>query len=905
MGQPRPKNNRITSSLLAGTLLLGGAVGLGGCLLMPASATGPANGQGGTIITTDSGTAVTAEPPADPTTTVAAATLLSRIDALETSQGVRILLEANGSLSYQVFALDSPPRLLLTLAGVRLEPAVQPRQLALPGVTGLFPMAGDNQTSRLEIALLKPVEYTIRERPNGLELTLFSRTEAPAVADEAPPGQPSPGAPGNRIDNLQVSHSHTGTLLHLFGAGTIPEPESFRLQEPPRLVLDFAGVTGPTTDRVVPVASREVNTVRLAAEPHKTRLIIELADPNAVMRLDRTEPMPVIQLLPAIATAPVVQHTPQVEAVTFTQKGSTALLTIRTNDAAVLLDSHREGQQLTITLPGTRLAEGLSHRGTGGQRQDVQSFGGPVKSIDTYPDGPNTRVVVTLTAPGDQHEIVQQGKNILLQVRPAATAETGPAQPVYTGAKVSMDFKGIDIHNALRLLAELNRLNLLISDTVKGTVTMRLVEVPWDQALDLILETKGLGKILQGNVLRVAPIAELQSLADAQWQARESKQKLEPIVTELIPVSFAKAAEIRDLLMEADQKNPGSTPAAGASAGAARPNPAGAAAQGGREAARAPRLLSASGSVSVDQRTNTLIVKDMAANLAKIREMVAKLDKPIPQVLIEARIVEVGRDSATGLGINWGFNYKSGTDAALGIANSAGNAYQVQQDLTTQSARRALMTGSATPAFNVGMLPGVGQMPSWVGSGVPSNLGIHLGALSPLLDLDIELGALEVNGKAKTISSPRVLTANNKEANISQGIRQPYPAESQSGGIIYQYIDAALSLKVTPHVTASGYITLEVTAKNNSIKGAVAPGAPPALDTREVETQALVRDGQTIVLGGILQNRESDSQRGIPELQEIPLLGWLFKNKVTSNNQTELLVFITPRIVDHSDQARQ
>ena len=501
-------------------------------------------------------------------------------------------------------------------------------------------------------------------------------------------------------------------------------------------------------------------------------------------------------------------------------------------------------------------------------------------------------MVVGLGSPTDRYEMIQQGKTVLLQIKPAEMAENGTEQPVYTGAKVSMDFKEINIHNALRMLAELNHLNLLISDSVKGTVTMRLVEVPWDQALDLILETKGLGKVLQGNVLRVAPLAELQRIADAKWQANESKQTLEPIVTEMMPISFAKASEVRDLLLDNNPKGTGTGMGAGAGTGAGTGTGGPPAGPGsgtpGREAVRNPRLLSASGSLSVDQRTNTLIVKDMAANLAKIRELVAKLDKPIPQVMIEARIVEIERDSSLGFGINWGFNYKGSANSPLAISNSASNAYLAQQNTNLLATPRSSMTGNG-PNFNVG-----NQLPN----GVASNLGIHLGSLSPLLDLDIELGALETSGKARTISSPRVLTANNKEASISQGVRQPYPTEALSGGITYQYIDAALSLKVTPHVTANGFITLDVNAKNNSIQGAISPGAPPALNTREVETQALVKDGQTIVLGGILQNNQSENQRGIPELKDIPGLGWLFKNSSTINNQTELMVFITPRIVN-------
>lgn len=895
MCQLKQKTNQKISSLLTGCLLLGSVVGLGGCLPPPGYGeplSEPLSVAADGSLTTDEASQVTGQ-------TALTATHISSAEAIETSQGVRVALGSNGSLPYQIFALDAPPRLLLTFAGVRLEPAVQPKMVALPGVTGLFPMEGADQTAQMEIVLREMAEYTVRERPDGLDLIILTKgSSATAGADTM--GQKRLGLQARRLDSIQVANHSAGTKLYLHGMGPFPEPQVSRLYDPPQIIFDFAGVTGPGVGREMPVASQEIKAVRLASDTQKTRLVVDLTHPDVQSRLEEADGVPVVHLTPGSGRAS--QQTGRVnatqsgvvEAVQFTQKGAMGLLTIQTGREAVPLDSQREEQTLTLTLKETRLADRLSHNGTGGQRQDVQSFGGAVKTIDTYAEGQDTRIVVALTSPADQHEIIQQGKTILVQIKPATATEGGSAQPLYSGAKVSMDFKGIDIHNALRLLAELNNLNLLVADSVKGTVTMRLVAVPWDQALDLILESKGLGKELQGNVLRVAPLADLQSMADAQWQARESKQKLEPMVTEMIPVSFAKASEIRDLLLETDQR---STPSG---AGGSTTTGQGAAAQSGRDASRNPRLLSANGSVVVDQRTNTLIVKDMAVNLAKVRDMVAKLDKPIPQVLIEARIVEVGRDSALGLGINWGFNYKGSVDSNMGISSSVPGAYMVQQDATVQGGRRPAMTGGALTAPNFAMMPAITQMPTWVGSAVSPNLGVHLGSLSPLLDLDIELGALEVDGKAKTISSPRVLTANNKEASISQGVRQPYPTESESGGVTYQYMDAALSLKVTPHVTANGFITLEVTAKNNSIKGSVSPGAPPALNTREVETQALVKDGQTIVLGGIFQNNQADSQRGIPELKEIPFFGWLFKNKVTSNTQTELLVFITPRIVNPS-----
>jgi type IV pilus assembly protein PilQ len=816
--------------------------------------------------------AVPVEDTATPNSPARQGHTITSLDLQEVEQGIRIALYSDGPLPYHAFDLELPPRLILHFSGVRMAATVQPREVTLPGLTALYPMADGAENSRLELHLHQGVPYTLRERPDGLDITLH-----PGQGAVERQGDPTAGP---RLTQVRLSSQPSGTQLQLLGSTLLPEPESYRLQDPPRLILDFPGVRGPAISQEYAYSSREVNFVQLAGEGNRTRLVIGLNQADTPFHLQYQEGVPLLQVGGAVQTALAAAAPPTLQAVTFSQSGASGLITLRTNRDAPPLESHREEKQLTLLLKNTQLASELRHPGSAGQRQDVQSFGGAVQSIDTFAQGRDTQVVITLSGARDRHEIIQQGQNILVQLK-AAGSESALEPPVYSGAKVTMDFKEINIHNALRLLADLNHLNLLISDSVKGSLTMRLVEVPWDQALDLILESKGLGKVLQGNVLRVAPLAELQTLADARWQANESRQTMEPIVTEMIPISFAKASEIRDLLLESESQ--GSGGGKGSEAGNSAAN---------RESSRNPRLLSVHGSLAVDQRTNTLIVKDVAANQVRIRELVAKLDKAIPQVMIEARIVEIERTSSFGLGINWGVNFKGSATAPLGVSNSAANAYLVQQSAATASAgRRALMTGSATPAFNVG-----NQLPN----GVSSNLGIHLGSLSPLLDLDIELGALESNGKAKTISSPRVLTANNKEASISQGVRQPYQTEALSGGITYQYIDAALSLKVTPHVTANGFITLDVSAKNNAIQAAITSGAPPAVSTREVETQALVKDGQTIVLGGILQHNQSESQRGIPELKEIPFLGWLFKNRSTTNNQTELMVFITPRIVNPS-----
>ena len=865
----RTKKSVITKAALLGVTLLSTMAPTTGCVITPPPLT---------LSTETSST--TEHDPGEKSGKAKIATQISGIDTMETDQGVRIALESDGILPFKLFKLETPPRFLLTFPEIRLEPGIQPKILDFPNVTGLFPSEEEQQNSQLEVTLQEMAEYTIHERDNGLDLTILSKF--PDLLTE----NGYKAQANAHIKNVQVLRNEEGTHIHLLGSGFIPEPKIFRLHNPPQLIVDFPGLTGLNADHAqeikkVPVISQEIEELHLASGPQKTRLAIKLKDPHVMFWVDRKEGLPIIHLThtPSIAEQTTTAHnihptdrqytsvaprqnrqanqiTPQIYAVDFSTEESTGILKIRMNTGHVVLESHREDKVLTLILKGTTLASRLSHQKTGGQRMDVHAFGSPIKTVDIYTENKNTLVVARVNRSTDRHEIIQQGKSILLQVKPEEKLLGREKKRIYTGEKISMDFKDIDIQNALRLLAEVKDLNMLTTDSVQGTITMRLVEVPWDQALDMILEAKGLGKVLQGNVLRIAPMEEIQSMAETRLKAQKSNLQLEPIITEMLPVSFAKASDIRTLLMEGDQ-------------------------------GKGTRLLSQSGSVSIDQRTNTLIVKDMTSNLSQIREMVKDLDKPIPQVLIEARIVEVHRDSRMDLGINWGFNYKGSARGSLGVSNTSANAYQVQQSDAEQEERRPLMSGEIPP-LNVSLLPKT----------MAGQIGIHLGSVSPLLDLDIELGALESRGKAKTISSPRVLTTDNQAASISQGSRQPYPTQAEGGGTTYDYIDAALSLRVTPHVTANGFITLEVNATNNSPGTALS--GPPPINTKEVQTQALVKNGETIVLGGIFQNSQSNGQSSIPMLHEIPYLGWLFKNKTTSNNQSELLIFITPRIINPS-----
>ncbi|MBF0358358.1 MAG: type IV pilus secretin PilQ [Magnetococcales bacterium] len=749
-----------------------------------------------------------------------------------TQKGEQISLVSDKPLTYQVFRLSNPQRVVLIFPKANLAANIQPTVINNSPVTGLFPSEEEMGGSRIEVTLEKALEYEVKERSDGLDIVFIDKNSLKAARQAV-------------LEDVAVHHQQNGTELRLLGKGVVTTPKAFRLDNPPRLVLDMAGVRGPGRGRHVKINSPHAINAFLMGGAEKTRLVVELVDASVGFKINIDAGMPVISLgnnIQPSDASNIGDHANLQEGirdVQFTRDGALALLRIKHNSVGPLKISREDGQ-LFLSFAKTPVDQSLI------RRMDVRAFGGPVLTIDTTNSSGDTSVVVTLDSVGSRHEVLEKDDEVLVIIHPAPAKIADGASP-YTGSSVSLDFKDIEVQNALRIIAEVSKLNIILSDSVSGTITMRLMDVPWDQALDLILEAKGLGKVRQGNVLRVAPLAEIQSTAQARLQARQSAQQLEPFVTELIPVSFAGGAELRTLLMEGDQK-------------------------------LGTRLVSDAGSVSIDTRTNTLIVKDTAENMSKIREMVKKLDKPIPQVLIEARIVEVDRNSANSFGINWGF---AAADSGLGVSSSTANAYEAFIAAEGDTNPRARLTTSA-PA-NVNLLP----------TASTGSLGIHLGGLSPLIDLDIEIAALESDNKAKTISSPRVLTTNNKAANISQGQKVPYTV-TQDGVNVTTYVEAKLSLEVTPQATPNNYITLQIKATNDSITDV---GPPPLVNTKTINTQALVFDGETIVLGGIYTNNQVRNKSKVPGLHKMPLLGWMFENNADTDTQSELLIFITPHII--------
>ncbi|MGN7612305.1 type IV pilus secretin PilQ [Magnetococcales bacterium HHB-1] len=776
-------------------------------------------------------------------TLIGMATEITHIQAMDAGPTTRITLRGNGKIRYRLFQLNDPPRLMLTLPKTKLSPVIQPRKLKLQHVTALYPMENaKHDSSQVEVVLRNMAQYRIKEEEHGLEVVLHNEATVPQATDPM-------------IRDVLASDLESATVVDIVGQGEIPPPRISRLNTPPRIILDLAVPADAVKKRMVPISSAQLTSIQIGKGKDKTRLIVNLADAAVTHALEQEQGHLRIRFFnPAqVVVKPQAITGGQITDIQFSQEGQRSLIKILTNKQDLPMDSSLEDQNLLLTLSNVQVPDRLV------RRMDVSDFSSPVSAIDVFNEDSASQIIVRLNDEYKRHQIVQQGEAILIQVDPKGMRSDGVGDERYTGRRISMDFNGIDIHNALKLLADIGDINIITSDSVQGTVSMRLIDVPWDQALELILEAKGLGTYQhQGNVIRIAPLAEIKDMGKAKLVAEESKRQLESLVNAIIPVSFADATELHAIL---SQGNP----------------------------SQGTGLLSSRGMVIVDKRTNALIAYDLADNIEKIRVMVKQLDKPIPQVLISARIVEVARNNTKNLGINWGFNAKEGRH--VGISTTASNAYAVQQSDLARTGSRASMS-AASQAVLVGATTGTGF--NFIPDGVQSSMGVHIGSMNPLLDLDIELGALEEIGKSKIISSPKVLTTNNQEATINQGTRLPYETIS-SEGTQTTFVEATLSLKVTPKVTPDGFVTLKVKVTNNT-QGT--GSTPPPINTKEVETQVLVRHGQTIVLGGIFTNTELRNNAGIPKLRTIPFFKWLFGNVSDELRNTEMLIFITPKVVE-------
>jgi type IV pilus assembly protein PilQ len=627
-----------------------------------------------------------------------------------------------------------------------------------------------------------------------------------------------------------------------------PQPAVFTVDKPARLSLDFPDTKMGLGDRYRRVNIGNVRAVASAEARGRTRVVVELAEP-APYKLNVENNKVVLQIdggapTAANAVAGIAGRAAgSITGIDFRrgEKGEGRVV-VRLSDPKAVVDVREEGGKVIALFSNTSVAGELA------KRLDVLDFATPVKFVDITPVGANSQIAITPVSGLDFEQSAYQSGDVftleLQPLTPAEVAEKQRAEPQFKGERISLSFQNVEVRSLLQIIADVAGTNMVISDSVKGQIAMRLENVPWDQALDIILKTKGLGMRQQGNVMLVAPVEELAARERIELEAQKQKTELAPLRSEIVQVNYAKASDMKALLVSGDNS-----------------------------------LLTERGRVSVDDRTNTLLVLETREKLDEIRELVAALDIPVRQVLIESRIVIANDDFARELGVRFGAS-------TLG---SVGN-NTVGQSGTNSGSRTVV--GGGVPGTTDNYIVNLPTALAPAGRIAWTILG------SDFL-VDLELSALQSEGRGELISTPRVVTANGKEAVIEQGREIPYQTTSGNSGTTTSFKKAVLSLTVKPQITPDSRVVMDLAVTNDSQGEDVNTGAgtAPAIDTRKLNTQVLIKSGETVVLGGVFQEESRNSAAKVPLLGDIPLLGVLFKNKITSRNKRELLIFVTPRVL--------
>lgn len=630
--------------------------------------------------------------------------------------------------------------------------------------------------------------------------------------------------------------------------GTPPEPKGYTIERPARIAVDLADTTSGLNQRSIPLGSGNAQSLTVVETKDRTRLIFNLVElvPHNTVRNNNSlvmtiggegaQPVSGARSAPVASTSSAASAADALAGVDFRRgKEGEGRVIVDLGSSAATVNLTELGGRIRLTMPGRDVPANLR------RRLDVTDFATPVSRIDTYVEDGNA--VVDIRPEGDYDYIAyQSGREFTVSVE-ALTAEEVETRREekfpYTGEKLSLNFQDIEVRSVLQLIADFTGLNLVASDTVGGSITLRLQNVPWDQALDLILKTKGLDKRQIGNVLLVAPADEIAAREKLELETTKQIAELAPVRLDIIQVSYAKASDVVSLI-QADEE-----------------------------------LISSRGFVSSDARTNTISVRETADKLEEIRRLVTTWDVPVRQVSVEARIVRAQTNVSQDLGVRWG---------AQGRATADGG------------------TDSIVVGGSQGGLAGINAN----GLGLPSDLNVDLGVNNPSSSiafgyigtdvlLDLELNAFESDGQIEIVSQPRVVTADRQSASIKSGQEVPYQEASSSGATSTSFKEATLSLEVTPQITPDDKIIMDLIVTQDSI-GEDTPNGP-AINTNEVTTQILVGNGETVVLGGIFESTNSKTITKTPFLGDIPYLGRLFKRTEMTDLRSELLVFITPKII--------
>jgi type IV pilus assembly protein PilQ len=632
-------------------------------------------------------------------------------------------------------------------------------------------------------------------------------------------------------------------------------PAAFAIQSPARIAFDFAGVSNAMGRSTVEINQGNLKSVSVVQSGERTRVVLNLKQASAYQsRLEGTSLLVLLEPVVAAASAlsgsavfaeALARDTQPIKDLDFRRGDDGAgRVVVVLPSSQVGVDVRQQGQTLVVEFMKSTLPEGLR------RRLDVTDFGTPVQSVTLAQLGDRVRMVIE---PKGQwsHSAYQTDQQFVVEVKPvkvdAAKLTQGPG---YNGQKLSLNFQNIEVRSLLQVIADFTNFNIITSDSVTGGVTLRLKDVPWDQALDIILQAKGLGLRKTGNVIWIAPKDEITAKEKLELESIASLQNLEPLRTQSFQMNYTKATEVAAQLT-----------ASGAGAGSS-----------------SARLLSLRGSVIAEARTNQLFVTDIPGKLEQVQQLIAKLDIAVRQVLIEARIVEASDTFAKSLGVKLGGGSTGqvGTVGGTPLNLAIGSSY---------------VDGSgATTSGTLVNLPAVGQ-----NAYNPATFAVSLFGSGASRFLNLEISALEADGKGKVVSSPRVVTADQIKALIEQGTELPYQVASSSGATSIAFRKANLKLEVTPQITPEGNIILALDVNKDTVGQSTLAGF--AINTKHIQTQVLVENGGTVVIGGIFEMTETNNETKVPLLGDLPGIGYLFKSNTKIANKQEMLVFITPKVI--------
>ena len=696
------------------------------------------------------------------------------------------------------------------------------------------------------------------------QIQIPSQTQAPNRAQE----QVINASSLNSIRSLNVADDG-GTLYVRLTTKTPLKvtPASFTVANPPRIAFDFPGMSNDIAQSVHSIERGDLRSINIVQVGDRTRvvlnmsrllsydtrvngntLIIALSQTSGAASTPRPAGAPIARAAASVSARPAFGQ--RINDINFRRgERGEGRVVVQLSSADTNVDVRQQGGKLIVSFPKTTLPENLR------RRSDVVDFGTPVTQLLAEQQGENVRLTVTPTGMWE-HNAYQSHDQFVLEVKrvaedPNRLVQKGGGRVRYAGDKLSLNFQNVDVRSVLQVIADFTDFNIVTSDSVQGNLTLRLKDVPWDQALDIILQAKGLDMRKNGNVIWIAPGEELAAREKMINEARAQVEELEPLQTESFQINYHRATEITRFLQ-----------------------------------AKGQTVLSKRGSVVVDDRSNKIFVTDVGSRLADVRRVVTEIDIAPKQVLIEARIVEASKGFARDLGVklSYGSGGRSGAANSTGLGTLGGGA----QLGFGQSRIGAVESGGANSGLDI---------PNPFGSLGLTLVNSHLSRF-----LNLELQAQESDGKARTVSSPRVLTANNVEALIEQGTEIPYSEASSSGAATTSFKKAVLALRVKPQITPDGRLQLAIQVnKDRAIPDTTGGiGKEPPLETKSVKSDVLIDNGGTVVIGGIYSDEEIRSVNKIPLLGDIPVLGALFRSNHSEKNETELLIFVTPRIVDEA-----